>query len=152
MRKLALLLAIPGALAYAQAEQTADQTASPELVGQVAKVVGITPAQAQSAAGTLFGAAKTKLSAEDFAKVAGSVPNMDGLLKAAAPPASGGKSALDQLAGKAGGVSTALAVAGTLSKLGLKPDQIAKLTPALVKFVQSKGGKEIASLLAGALK
>ena len=51
-----------------------------------------------------------------------------------------------------GGVGTAAAAAGTLSKLGLKPETIVKLTPALVKVVQSKGGAEVGSLLAGALK
>jgi hypothetical protein len=96
-------------------------------------------------------AAKTKLSAADFVKVAAAVPNMDGLLKAA-PKASSS----DLLAGKAtaalGGVGTAAAAAGTLSKLGLKPEAIVKLTPALVKIVQSKGGAEVGALLAGALK
>jgi hypothetical protein len=51
-----------------------------------------------------------------------------------------------------GGVGTAAAAAGTLSKLGLKPETIVKLTPALVKVVQTKGGAEVGSLLAGALK
>jgi len=74
-----------------------------------------------------------------------------GLLKAA-PKAS----AADSVAGKAtaalGGVGTAAAAAGTVSKLGLKPETIVKLTPALVKAVQSKGGAEVGALLAGALK
>jgi len=42
--------------------------------------------------------------------------------------------------------------ASTLSKLGLKPEMIAKAAPALVKAVQAKGGAEVAALLAGALK
>lgn len=167
MRTLALLLLVPAALANGQtttpsapaaattatapAEKTSDQTASPELVGQLVSELGITPTQADGAAGTLFGVAKTKLSAADFGKVAATVPNMDGLLKVAAKASSP-----DSLAGKAtaalGGVGTAAAAAGTLSKLGLKPETIVKLTPALVKVVQSKGGAEVGSLLAGALK
>jgi len=96
--------------------------------------------------------AKTKLAAADFTKVADAVPNMDGLLKAA--PAKDAKAgAMDALLGKtaasAGGV---VAAAGALSKLGLKPETIVKLTPSLVKAVQTKGGAEVASLLAGALK
>src|SRR5262245_5439327 len=85
MRRLALLLVLPTALVRAQAAApaTVEETASPELVGQLVKEVGVTPAQAQSGAGALFGVAKTKLPAADFAKVAGAVPNMDGLLKAA---------------------------------------------------------------------
>ena len=165
MRTLALLFLVPAALANGQTttpaapattataptEKTSEQTASPELVGQLVSELGITPTQAEGAAGTLFGVAKTKLSAADFVKVAAAVPNMDGLLKAA-PKASSS----DSLAGKAtaalGGVGTAAAAASTLSKLGLKPETIVKLTPALVKVVQSKGGAEVGALLAGALK
>ncbi len=43
-------------------------------------------------------------------------------------------------------------VTGSLTKLGLKPETIAKAAPSLIKAVQSKGGAEIGSLLAGALK
>jgi hypothetical protein len=123
---------------------TVEQSASPELVGELVKELAITPAQAQGAAGTMFGVAKTKLSADDFAKVAAAVPNMDGLLKLA-PAAKGGTSALAALGGAA-------AAAGSLSKLGLKPETILKVAPSLVKFVQSKGGQAVASLLANALK
>jgi uncharacterized protein VcgC/VcgE DUF2780 len=136
--------------AAAPAEKTAAQTASPEVVGALVSELGITPTQAEGAAATLFGVAKTKLSPADFGKVAATVPNMDGLLKAAP------KASSDSLAGKAtaalGGVGNAAAAANTLSKLGLKPETIVKVAPALVKVVQSKGGAEVASLLAGALK
>ena len=44
------------------------------------------------------------------------------------------------------------AAAGTLAKLGLNPETIAKVAPALVKSVQAKGGAEVATLLASALK
>ena len=161
MMTIATLLFLPAALsaqtpsaapAAAVAEKTVEQTASPELVGQLVKDLGVTPAQAEGAAGALFGVAKTKLTAADFTKVADAVPNMDALLKAA--PAKDAKAgAMDALLGKtaasAGGV---VAAAGALSKLGLKPETIVKLTPTLVKAVQTKGGAEVASLLAGALK
>jgi hypothetical protein len=184
MRKLALLVVLPAALAYGQsaakppsdpaptqppagaqppasaqpsaqapAELTVEQTASPDLVRQLVGDLAITPAQAQGAAGTLFGLAKTKLTTADFAKVAGAVPNMDGLLKAA-PAADPKASALDMIA-KAGGTSglgAVAGVAGTLSKLGLKPETIAKLAPSLIKAVQSKGGAEVAALLQSAFK
>jgi hypothetical protein len=176
MRTLVAFLAMPAALAFAQASQppdqgppaqgkplaasapapsepTVEQTASPDLVGHLVKELSITPNQAQGAAGTLFGLAKNKLSAADFAKVAGAVPNMEGLLKAA-PAGSGKQSALDLVAGQAGlgGLGAVAGAAGTLSKLGLKPETIAKLAPTLVKAVESKGGAEVASLLQGALK
>jgi hypothetical protein len=161
MQTLAMVFLVPAVLAHGQSTATAtaqaaastvEQTASPELVGTLVKELAITPEQAQGAAGTLFGVAKTKLTPEDFAKVAGAVPNMDGLLKAA--PAPGKPSALDMLA-KAGGSSSLGAVAGvaeTLMKLGIKPETIAKLAPTLIKAVESKGGAEVAALLQGALK
>jgi len=172
MRKLAMLLALPAGIAFGQTtpppsappssvpaaaptEKTVDKTASPEIVGQMVNDLGVTPAQAEGAAGTLFGLAKTRLTAEQFGKLSGAVPNMDGLLKAAPAAAAGDAkaSAVDSLIGKAtgsaGGITAAM---GTLSKLGLKPDTIAKLAPTLVKAVQTKGGAEAAGLLAGALK
>jgi Protein of unknown function VcgC/VcgE (DUF2780) len=176
MKALALLLVLPAGLAYGQssppasvppatappasapaaapAEKTVDKTASPELVGQLVNDLGVTPAQAEGAAGALFGLAKTRLSPADFGKVAGAVPNMDGLLKAAPAAASDAKSTgVDALLGKATtSAGGAVAAASTLSKLGLKPETIAKVAPALIKAVQSKGGAEVGSLLAGALK
>jgi hypothetical protein len=173
MRTLAVLLVLPAAVAYGQSTSTPDaqapaappaasapappqlsleQTASPELLGDLVKDLSITPAQAQGAAGTLFGVAKTKLSAADFAKVAAAVPGMDGLLKAAPAPAAS-QSPIDAIA-KAGasGLGAVAGVAGTLSKLGLKPETIAKLAPSLIKAVQSKGGAEVAALMQSALK
>jgi hypothetical protein len=116
------------------------------------KDLSITPGQAQGAAGTLFGLAKTKLSADDFGKGAAAVPGMDGLLKAAPTPAAS-QSPLDVIA-KAGssGLGAVAGVAGTLSKLGLKPETIAKLASTLVRAVQSKGGAEVAALLQSAFK
>src|SRR6185436_10522657 len=142
----------PPSAAASAADRTVDQTASPELVGQLVKDLGVTPAQAEGAAGALFGVAKTKLTAADFTKVASAVPNMDGLIKAA--PAKDAKTgAMDALLGKtAASTGGVVAAAGALSKLGLKPETILKLTPSLVKAVETKGGAEVAGLLAGALK
>jgi hypothetical protein len=143
----------PAATTAAPAEPSVDKTASPELVGQLVNELGITPRQAEGAAGTLFGVAKDKLKAEDFAKVAAAVPNMDALLKAA--PAPDAKSAaLGMLGGTggAGSVGTTAAAATTMSKLGLKAETIVKVAPVLVKAVQAKGGAEVGTILAGALK
>jgi len=111
----------------------------------------VSPSQAEGAAGALFGLAKTKLNAEEFAKLAGAVPNLDGLVKAA--PAQDAKaSALGLLAGAAGGGAGVASLAGSFSKLGLKPETIVKLVPTLTKAVEAKGGAEVASLLGRALK
>jgi hypothetical protein len=64
---------------------------------------------------------------------------MDSLLKAA--PAAGGalgsSGGLSQLAGSAGGLASA---ASAFSKLGLKPDLVAKAVPVLTSFVTKSGG------------
>src|SRR5262249_30182275 len=57
--------------------------ASSELVGLLAKEMGSSTKQAQGAAGSIFRLAKTRMTPEDFGKVATAVPGMDGLLKAA---------------------------------------------------------------------
>ncbi len=125
------------------------KTASPELVGQLTKALSITPKQASGGAGALFGLAKSRLSPADFGKVAASVPGIDGLIKSA--PASSPTKGVPGLSslGSAGGLAS---VAGAFQKLGLSPAMVGKFVPVLTKFVESKGGADVASLLAGALK
>jgi len=127
---------------------------SPELVGMLAQNLSITPQQAAGGAGALFGLAKSRLSAGDFSKVASAVPGMDGLLKAA--PASSGSSALgslgslaSELPGEAGGLVSAYE---SFKSLGLSPEVALKMAPMLSKYVESKGGAGVASILSGALK
>jgi hypothetical protein len=132
------------------------KSANPDLIGALTKEMGATVPQATGAAGALFGLAKTRLKPEEFTKVAGAVPGIDKLL-AAAPAVAGtaGSGAVDALAKAAGGAS-ALGSLATLApafqKLGLKPEMVLKAVPVLTNFVTKSGGKEVASLLAGALK
>ena len=133
------------------AEAVAAAKASPQLVTALSKEIGSTPEQAAGAAGALFGVAKSRLKADEFSQVAKAVPGMDALLKAA--PAMGGGSgatgALSQIAGSAGGLASA---ASAFSKLGLKPDMVAKAVPVLTSFVSKSGGAKVGELLTGALK
>ncbi len=129
----------------------ATATASPELVGALAKELGSTPQQAEGAAGALFGLAKSKLSPGDWSQVAGAVPGMDGLLKAAPAAAASGASGAGALAGAAG-VGGLSSVAGAFTKLGLKPEMAMKAVPVLTNFVSKSGGPAVGQLLAGALK
>jgi len=101
---------------------------------------GANPAQTAGAAGSIFGVAKSRLSAGDFDKVAKAVPGMDGLLKAA-PSVTGTvpPTGLDSLA-------------GSFTKLGLKPDMVSKAIPAVIEFVTKSGGADVGKLLAGVLK
>ena len=130
--------------------------ASPELIGALSKELSATPEQAAGAAGALFSVAKSRLKADEFSKVASAVPGMGSLLKAA-PSLSGGSSgvagALSQVAGTSGSSLSGLAsAASAFSKLGLKPDLVAKAVPVLTSFVTKSGGADVGSLLAGVLK
>jgi hypothetical protein len=147
-------LALLGTVSHAQAPGAAG-TANPELVGALAKELGSTPKQAEGAAGSLFSFAKTQLNPSDWTKVAGAVPGMAGLLKAA-PAAAGatgtsGTSALDALGGAAG-LGGMASVASAFSKLGLKPEMVMKAIPILTNFVSKSGGADVGKLLAGVLK
>jgi hypothetical protein len=140
------------------APPAAQSTANPELVGALAQELGSTPQQAEGAAGALFGLAKSRLNADDWKKVAGAVPGIDGLLKAAPAAATGtAGSAVGAIAGAAGSAGAASAtglasVAGAFQALKLKPELAAKAVPILTKYVTKSGGAQIGQLLAGVLR
>ena len=98
----------------------------------------------------MFGLAKSRLSPEDFSKIAAVVLGMGSPLKAAPPSDnSSGVTSLGALPGGVGGLASA---AESFHKLGLSHEMMWKFVPILSKFVQSKGGATLASLLSGALK
>ena len=146
------ILELATGLASAQTSAAAQAPPpSPELVGMLTKELKVTPEQATGGAGSLFGLAKNRLKPEEFSQVSDAVPGMDGFLKAA-PKSSAGSplgSLGSTLPGGAGGLASA---AGSFKALGLSPDMVSKFVPVLTQFVQSKGGANVASLLAGALK
>src|SRR5262245_17792226 len=143
--------------------------ASPELVQGLAKELGSTPEQAAGAAGVLFGIAKSLLKPEDFAAVSKAVPGMDALL-AAVPPGAVGTSG--EPAARPGSTLTpgfassssstpamsmapsdgmASAFAG-FSKLGIKPEMVAKAVPFMSGYLKKYGGAAVGSLLGGLFK
>jgi hypothetical protein len=148
------LAAITGLIAHAQpAEPDFSKTANPELVGALAKELGATPQQAEGATGALFDAARQRMPAADWAKVSAAVPGMDGLLKAAPATGAGAGGAAAAAAGAIGTSGGSLgSAAAAFSKLGLKPEMVAKAVPILTQYVSKTGGAGVGSLLAGALK
>lgn len=108
--------------------------------------LGVTEPQAEGGAGAILQLAKSRLNAEDFGKVAGTIPDAGKLLKAApAQGPIGGLGSVTSLGGLAG-------LAGSFQKLGLSPDMVTKFAPEVLSFVESKGGSSVKGLLAGALK
>lgn len=151
----AALMAATGLVSHAQpAAPDLTKTANPELVGSLAKELGATPQQAEGAAGALFGAARQNMPAADWSKVSAAVPGMEGLLKAApAMGAAGGGGAAAAAAGALGASGGSLgSAAAAFSKLGLKPEMVAKAVPILTQYVSKTGGSGVGALLSGALK
>ncbi|HET9131757.1 MAG TPA: DUF2780 domain-containing protein [Terriglobia bacterium] len=147
---IGLLLSLVTCVVPALAQTTAAKSVSPELIGNLTKQLKVTPEQATGGAGSLFNLAKSRLKAEDFAKVSKAVPGMDGLLKAAPKQ---DNSALNSVTSAIPGKSSGLAsVAGQFKSLGLSPDIAAQFVPILTKFVGDKGGAAVGALLAGVLK
>lgn len=116
-----------------------------DLVSQLVGALGVTPEQATGGAGALFDMAKSKLSADDFAKIASAVPDMDSLPSAA--PEAGGLA--KGLGGMGGGLAS---LAGSFKSLGLSPDMAGKFAKEALSYVQSSGGDAALKLLEGALK
>jgi hypothetical protein len=119
--------------------------------------LGVTAPQAEGGAGAIFSYAKQKLTPGEFAKVAGAVPEMDSLLKAAPQTQTSGlgkaiggtSSMLGGEAAKVGGLAT---VGESFSKLGMQPDMVNQFVPTILQYVESTGGATTKNILAGVLK
>ncbi len=134
-----------------QCQTSAATSSTSGLVGQLSKELSITRPQARGGAGALFSLAKSRLTSDEFSKIAAAVPGMNGLLKAA--PATSQNSELSNLEGSLpGNMGRTAEVAAAFNKLGLSPGMAAKFVPIMSRFVQSKGGQSTASLLEKALK
>lgn len=134
-----------------EAQSSAATSSSSGLVKQLTKGLSITPTQARGGAGTLFALAKSRLSGEEFSKIASAVPGMSGLLKAA--PALSQNSEFSGLeSALPGNMGRMAEAAEAFHKLGLSPEMAAKFVPIMSKFVETKGGSSTAALLEKALK
>jgi len=127
------------------------------LVSLLTGNLGVTTPQAEGGAGAIFSYAKQRLSPDEFTKVAGAVPEMDSLLKAAPQTQASGlgkaiggtSSMLGGGAAKVGGLAT---VGESFSKLGMQPDMVNQFVPTILQYVESKGGATTKDILAAALK
>jgi Protein of unknown function VcgC/VcgE (DUF2780) len=127
------------------------------LVSLLTGNLGVTAPQAEGGAGAIFSYAKQKLSPDEFTTVAGAVPEMDSLLKAAPHTQTSGLgkaiggtgSMLGGGAAKVGGLAT---VGESFSKLGMQPDMVNQFVPTILQYVESKGGATTKNILAAVLK
>lgn len=111
-----------------------------DLINSLGKL-GVTPEQAIGGAGALLNLAQGKLSADDFTKVAGSIPNLDELMKQA-----------KDLGAITGPITSMAGVEDSFSKLGMNKDMVGKFVPEITNFVTKNGGAEVGNLLSSVLK
>ncbi len=129
------------------AVETVAKVEGNDLTNMLVSQLGVTQKQATGGAGSILNYAKESLSAEDFSKVASSVPGVDSLLGAA--PSTGG--VLGGAASALGGDSLGgmAALTSQFSSLGLNADMVQKFTPIILDYVKGTGGSDVMSLLSG---
>jgi len=139
------------------------QAMASDLIGMLTSGLGISQQQAEGGAGTIFQAAKPKLSGSDFSQLSGIVPNMGSLL-AAAPKTDATAGTASNLAGLAGGLlggseqsATSQLVGqlgemtGAFSALGMRTDQVTPFVDIVLNYVKSQGGQGLMNSLQTAL-
>jgi hypothetical protein len=106
------------------------------------KTLGVSGDQASGGVGSILSLAKNKLSASDYTKVAGALPDSDKYVQ----------KAKDLGAVPDGGITDKSGLDAAYQKLGINPEVAKKFTPAVVDFVGKAGGGEVGSLLSSVLK
>jgi hypothetical protein len=110
------------------------------LISSLTSTLGLTENQAQGGVGSILTLAQERLAAGDFDKIAAVVPGAQKYLDTA--------KSLGAVTGQLGNLA---GLNSALGRLGIKPDQAAKLVPAVTDFVGKAGGPEVGKLLSGAL-
>lgn len=111
-----------------------------QLISDMARSAGITPAQAESAAGTLLAAVEMSTPREMYAAIERVVPGARELALKTAPPLGGRtgemRAYVAELKSDAGGAR----VAAQLTLQGLTPAQVSSVVETLVRFLQDRQG------------
>jgi len=121
------------------------------LVSLLTKELSIRPDQAMGGAGSILNLAKGKLSDDNFSKVASAIPEMDSLIDSA-PKIGGLGKGLTKLTGGSGKLGGLASLAGSFKSLGLDAGMVNNFVPVILKYVESKGGSGVMSILSGVLK
>ena len=119
------------------------------LSSAIAKGLGVSSQQADGGLGSLFSLAQSTLGSEQFSSLAGAVPGMDTLLKAA-PAVSGDGGSLSGMASSLGGYGDAAkgaaAVVSQFQSLGLDATAIPQYIEITNSYLQSTGGQTAVDL------
>jgi hypothetical protein len=132
-----------------------------DILGQIAAQLGLSPAQAQAGAGSVFQLIRESAAKVDFDQLLQAVPQASSWMKKAAgvqaAPAATPLGGLGDLLGRAtemfgggggaGGLGGLGQVISVLTKAGIDPDTAAKFLPMLLQFLQSKAGADLLARL-----
>lgn len=105
------------------------------IITQLAAQFGLSPAQAESAAGAILHLVQTRAAGGDFERLIEAMPPVrDWIGQAAAAPAGGLLGSLGSLAGSLGGSGGELGgLLAAVQQAGLKPELLAQFVPALLQ-------------------
>jgi Protein of unknown function VcgC/VcgE (DUF2780) len=105
-------------------------------VTSLMQTAGVTADQAIGGLGSILSLAKSKVTPEDYSKLAAGLPSADKYI-----------GALGGLGINSGDIKTPLDLQAAYKKLGMNDDVQQKFTPAAVNYLRSAGGEAAASVL-----
>jgi Protein of unknown function VcgC/VcgE (DUF2780) len=116
-----------------------------DLISTIAQQVGLDPQQAQAVAGVVLGAVRGQVPAAEAQQLESAIPEL-GLLAAAG--STFGTQVIGAVAGADAGRTAGVVAA--LSRLGVKAEHAALVTPVVVDFLVQRMGKEWADKIVAA--
>lgn len=115
------------------------------LVDSLVSQVGVSEAQASGGAGALLGYAQQELTSDDWASLAGYLPEAQ-QLAGAVDLNSGVAGSVGSLLGSDSGASMA-GVVEAFSGLGLDPSLVSQFAPVILDYLQQQGGGDLVGKL-----
>ena len=162
MRTMAMAAAVLGVVLTAgvlPAETPGDPTdgGAMALVKMLTGQLGVSETQAAGGAGSLFGMARGLLSKDDFGTVAGAIPGIGDLIKAAPAVSEAAAASTGKIAGLTQGmgaltkavddVGKYAAVYDQFKSLGLDTEMVSKFVNVLLPFAETQGGATVMNIL-----
>lgn len=111
------------------------------LIGLLSSQLGVTENQAKGGIGSYLTLAKEKLAKGDFDKIVSLVPGASKYMDTA-----------KKLGAVTGPLGNLAGLNGSLSKLGMQPDTVAKFAPTITDYLGKAGGNSVTKMLAGVMK
>jgi outer membrane murein-binding lipoprotein Lpp len=134
---LAALALIPFALSGCASTGMVDDSK----IGKLATSLGLTTEQAQAGVGSMLSLAENRLDPAEYAKISAVVPRGNEFMALA-----------NRLGAFQGSVGNAAGLNSAFAKLGISPEQAAKLVPTVSDYVSKAAGPGVGLAFANAMK